>query len=73
MENKARQKLLNLLNQFMQPIGSLGNNPMCLETAKQCVLIHLNDTLKDEKLRLKPYLFYKEVKKELLLVLKHYK
>jgi hypothetical protein len=70
MENKARQKAINLISLFMKPIDSLGKNPMCLTTAKQCVMIHLDQILDDKiiSLKIKDLLFYKEVKKEMLKI-----
>ena len=39
MENKAKQKAVELIEQFMQPIDGLHKYPMCYDTAKQCALI----------------------------------
>ena len=70
MENKARQKAINLISLFMKPIDSLGDNPMCLDTAKQCAMIHLDQILDNKiiSLKIKDLLFYKEVKKEMLKI-----
>jgi len=57
----SKEKAIDLVDKFMQPIDGLHKYPMCFDTAKQCALIAvdllLSEFYADD--------FYPDVKQEL--------
>lgn len=42
-----QQKAKDLIEKFLMPIDELYKYPMCLDTARQCAIIHCDLNLKD--------------------------
>ena len=63
----TKEKAIELVERFLEPIDGLHKYPMCFDTAKQCALICVDEILDAvTTIADKRFDFYTEVKQEIL-------